>query len=89
MSIQEQQNTKLAPGEGVPWYKQFWPWFIIALPASVVVASFFTLWLAISNPDQLVVDDDEYQSLNSGLKAQLPVQEKQKEKAAKSESYPD
>jgi len=89
MSNQLQQNTELAPGEGVPWYKQFWPWFIIALPASAVVASFFTLWLAISNPDQLVVDDDEYQRLNSGLKAQLPVQEKEKEKTGKSESLPD
>jgi len=89
MSIQQQQNTKLAPGEGVPWYKQFWPWFIIALPASVVVASFFTLWLAISNPDQLVVDDDEYQRLNSTLKAQLPAQEKKEEETRKPESHPD
>jgi len=89
MSNQIQQNTKLAPGEGVPWYKQFWPWFIIALPASAVVASFFTLWLAISNPDQLVVDDEEYRRLNSGLKAQPPTQEKQKEETGKSESLPD
>ena len=89
MSKQLQQNTKLAPGEGVPWYKQFWPWFIIALPASVVVASFFTLWLAISNPDPLVVDDDEYRRLNSELKAQAPAQEKQEEETGKSESHPD
>ena len=73
----------------MPWYKQFWPWFIIALPASVVVASFFTLWLAISNPDQLVVDDDEYQRLNSGLKAQPSVPENKKEETGKSESIPD
>ena len=89
MSNQQPQNTKLAPGEGVPWYKQFWPWFIIALPASAVVASFFTLWLAISNPDQLVVDDDEYQRLNSGLKAQLPEQENKEEETGKPESIPD
>ncbi len=88
MSIQQPQNTKLAPGEGVPWYKQFWPWFIIALPASVVVASFITLWIAISNPDQLVVDDDEYRRLNSELKAQAPVQEKKEEETGKSESHP-
>lgn len=85
MSIQQQQNTKLAPGEGVPWYKQFWPWFIIALPASVVVASFFTLWLAISNPDHLVVDDDEYRRLKSGLKAQPPAQENKEEETGKPE----
>jgi hypothetical protein len=89
MPNQQPQSSKLAPGEGVPWYKQFWPWFIIALPASVVVASFFTLWLAISNPDHLVVDDDEYRRLNSELKAQAPAQEKQEEDTGKSESHPD
>lgn len=40
-----------------PWYRQFWPWFLIALPATVVLASFFTLWLAIRSPNPLVVDD--------------------------------
>ena len=61
-----------------PWYKQFWPWFIIALPASAVIASFITLYLAVSRPDYIVVDDEEYQRLNSGLKAEAPesVQEK-------------
>jgi len=88
MPMQQQQNKKLAPGEGVPWYKQFWPWFIIALPASAVIASFITLWIAISNPDQLVVDDNEYRRLNSSLKLQVPVQEN-KEDTGKSESHPD
>ena len=83
------QNTNLLPGEGVPWYKQFWPWFIIALPASAVVASFITLWLAISHPDQLVVDEAEYRQLNSELKAQASAKENKKEKAGKSESHPD
>lgn len=40
-----------------PWYRQFWPWFLIALPGSVVIASFITLWLAISRPNPMVVDD--------------------------------
>lgn len=40
-----------------PWYRQFWPWFLIALPATAVVASLYTVWLAASNPDALVVDD--------------------------------
>ena len=75
-------------GEFLPWYKQFWPWFIIALPASVVVASFFTLWLAISNPDPLVVDEDEYRQLKSGLKAQDPVGESKEVEADSPESQP-
>lgn len=40
-----------------PWYRQFWPWFLIALPGSVVIASLFTLWLAVSRPNPMVVDD--------------------------------
>ena len=38
-----------------PWYRQFWPWFIIALPASAVVAGFVTLWIAMQTTDSLVV----------------------------------
>lgn len=59
-------------GQGQPWYRQFWPWFIIALPASAVVAGLLALWIAISNPDYLVIDDEEYSRLNSSLKAEPP-----------------
>ena len=55
-----------------PWYKQFWPWFIIALPAAAVIASLFTFYLAVSRPDHMVVDDEEYRRLKSGLKAEAP-----------------
>lgn len=41
----------------LPWYRQFWPWFLIALPAAVVVAGFFTLYLAIKYSDDLVSDN--------------------------------
>lgn len=40
-----------------PWYRQGWPWFLIALPASVVVASFITLAIAIDGQDVVVRDD--------------------------------
>ncbi len=40
-----------------PWYRQFWPWFIIALPASAVLAGLATLAIAIRYPDAMVVDD--------------------------------
>lgn len=40
-----------------PWYRQFWPWFLIALPASVVLASAVTVWLAVRSPNPMVVDD--------------------------------
>lgn len=43
--------------DSTPWYRQFWPWFLIALPATAVVASFATLAIALSDPDPLVRDD--------------------------------
>jgi hypothetical protein len=44
-------------GDRVPWYRQFWPWFLIALPASAVIAGIATLIIAIETRDGLVVDD--------------------------------
>ena len=73
------------PGENVPWFKQFWPWFIIALPAAAVIASFVTLWLAISNPDQVIVTDDEYRQLKSELKAQAPAKDNEQAETAEAD----
>lgn len=42
-----------------PWYRQFWPWFIIALPASAVIASLYTVSLAVRTTDSLVVTSDD------------------------------
>lgn len=41
----------------IPWYRQFWPWFLILLPATAVVASLSTLYIASTGADDLVVDD--------------------------------
>ena len=41
----------------LPWYRQFWPWFLIALPGSVVIASIITITLAVKTSDSLVRDD--------------------------------
>ena len=40
-----------------PWYRQFWPWFIMALPFTAVIASFITLIIAAHDPDGLVADE--------------------------------
>jgi uncharacterized protein len=42
-----------------PWWKFGHVWLVIAGPALVVVASFITLWLAVSGMDP-VVDEDYY-----------------------------
>ena len=40
-----------------PWHRQFWPWFLIVLPGTAVVASLITLVIANRYSDDLVVDD--------------------------------
>ena len=40
-----------------PWYREPWPWLLMAGPAIVVVAGFVTLGFAIESSDGLVADD--------------------------------
>jgi hypothetical protein len=49
-----------------PWYRQFWPWFLIALPASAVVASLYTVSLAFRTTDSLVVTSDDGMDVVAG-----------------------
>ena len=51
-------------------YREPWPWIILGLLGSVIIASLITLWIAISNPDAMVVDDAQYREIKSGLRAQ-------------------
>ena len=39
------------------WFKQFWPWFLIILPMSAVVAGISTFIIANDNSPDMVVDD--------------------------------
>lgn len=51
-------NTSHAPSSvPKPWYRQFWPWFVLAWPAAAVVGGFATLLIAAHHPDALVADD--------------------------------
>ena len=40
-----------------PWYRHFWVWVVILLPASSVVGGITTLIIAVNNADERVVDD--------------------------------
>ena len=40
-----------------PWYREPWPWFLMAGPFAVIVGSLFTAWLAVTRADPLVVDN--------------------------------
>jgi len=46
-----------------PWYREPWPWLLMAGPAVVVVAGLFTAWLAVVHEDGLVADDYYKQGL--------------------------
>lgn len=48
---------------GVKWYREPWPWIIMAGPAVAVVAGLFTAFLAVSSDDGLVVGDYYKQGL--------------------------
>ncbi|CAH0525984.1 FixH family protein [Vibrio hippocampi] len=52
-----------------PWYKQFWPWFLIALPMSVVVATLYTVVLFSKNSVDLVAED--YYKKGKGINIDL------------------
>lgn len=57
-----------------PWYREPWPWILMAGPAVVIVAGIFTAGLAIHSADGLV-DDDYYKQ---GLAVSQRVERDQK-----------
>ncbi|WP_414830828.1 FixH family protein [Alteromonas sp. H39] len=52
-----------------PWYKQFWPWFLIAIPVITFIMGMVLLNLATNTTDSLVVDDyyKEGKAINARL----------------------
>jgi len=46
-----------------PWYREPWPWFLMLGPLIVVIAGFFTAYLAVISNDGLVEDDYYKQGL--------------------------
>lgn len=49
-------DSSLVP---IPWYRQFWPWFVIALLTSAVVGSVTSAYLAVSHPDPVLPHADQ------------------------------
>lgn len=49
--------TGMAPTQSKQWYREPWPWILMAGPAVVVVAALTTAWIAVSHRDALVEDD--------------------------------
>lgn len=46
-----------------PWYKERWPWILMAGPAVVIVAGVITVYYAVTSNDGLVTDDYYKQGL--------------------------
>lgn len=40
-----------------PWYREPWPWLLMAGPFIVIIAGLATAWLAVSSSDGLVTED--------------------------------
>jgi hypothetical protein len=43
----------------IPWYRNFWPWFIIALLSAAVAGSLVSAYLAIATPDVVLEHSDQ------------------------------
>lgn len=46
-----------------PWYREPWPWLLMAGPAAVLVAGAATIWIAVASADGLVAEDYYRQGL--------------------------
>jgi hypothetical protein len=62
-SFFHEMNKTMVLKTGKPWYKEPWPWILMAGPAVVIVAGLVTLGLAIRSNDGLVTDDYYKQGL--------------------------
>lgn len=49
-----------------PWFREPWPWLLMAGPAVVIVAGIVTAWLAVSSSDGLVAEEYYKKGLAAG-----------------------
>lgn len=51
------EDNAVETGEQKPWYRHQWPWILMGLPFTVVVASFITYFIAIKGLDPVISKD--------------------------------
>ena len=49
--------TSIPPPQ-TPWYRQFWPWFVITLLSSAVIGSCISAYLAVHTNDVVLPHGD-------------------------------
>lgn len=59
-------NSIAAKQDVGPWYREPWPWILMAGPFIVVIAATFTAWIALTTSDGLVTEDYYKQGLSVG-----------------------
>ena len=62
-------NTDPSSDNNTPWYKQFWPWFLIIVPLSSMVFSLNYAKLAVTTQNDMVVD--EYYKEGRGINTRI------------------
>ena len=56
-----------------PWYRQVWPWLVMAPPLAAVIGGVAMLWVAIATSDGLVTS--EYEGRRPSLHGTLTPEE--------------
>ncbi|MEL7291103.1 MAG: FixH family protein [Pseudomonadota bacterium] len=68
-----------------PWYKQFWPWFLIILPLTVVVWTIITVIVFSQNSVSLVTED--YYKKGKGINIDISKQNVAKDLGLSAQAY--
>lgn len=65
------------PTDTKPWYKQFWPWFVLAIPGSAVVMGVALVYVASQNQVSIVKEDwyKDGLAINQRIDKQLKAKE--------------
>jgi len=76
MAIQKENSMKNNTAvTSLPWWKYSFVWMVIAGPAIVVVASFVTLYLAVSRPNEIVNE----QTYRVGKQSDQTIEQRRKD----------
>ena len=59
-------DTAGRAGSGLPWYREPWPWILMAGPVAAVIGGAITAYIAVTHQDGLVAEDYYKRGLAAG-----------------------